>query len=165
MNVNKEIFKSAQSFLKMAEIAKKSAIEVCDFRIAFNSNLAFSIELFIKSMDATSEEKVIFEIGTAKITRPFAQSNIKGHKLSSLFEKLPIATQKELDSLFEGHSFNVACQPLKLVLIDIEDSFVLNRYSYEQGGYVSANESHLLLWTARFFQEALTNSLRKHEMN
>ncbi|HDY7479520.1 TPA: hypothetical protein ACGUPP_004373 [Vibrio vulnificus] len=155
MKINKEVLNTALGYLLVAELAEEKAVEVNGFRFAYNSNLAFSIELFIKSIVASSEERLVFSVGEAQITRQFAKSNIKGHKLGALFDKLPEDCKTKLGLLFEKHVCNVSCMPLSSVLNDIENAFVDNRYIFEKGGLTSANESELLLWTARFFKEVL----------
>ncbi|OCQ02079.1 hypothetical protein AKH15_07085 [Vibrio parahaemolyticus] len=135
---------TALGYLLIAELAEEKAVEVNNFRFAYNSNLAFSIELFIKSIVATSEERRVFAVGGAQITRQLAKSNIKEHKLGALFDKLPEDCKTKLGLLFEKHVCNVSCMPLSSVLNDIENAFVDNRYIFEKGGLTSANESELL---------------------
>ncbi|NGN97924.1 hypothetical protein G5S52_09730 [Grimontia sp. S25] len=156
MKANREVYRTALGYLKLAELAEEMAVEVNSFRFAYNSNLAFSIELFIKSIMSLSEDRIVFEIGSAQITKKFASSSLRGHGLGSLFKQLPKDRQYELSTLFFNHQCNVACESLELILSGIESSFVDNRYVYEKGGMVSANESDLLLWTARFFREVLS---------
>ncbi|WP_104040603.1 hypothetical protein [Vibrio hyugaensis] len=81
MKINKEVLNTALGYLLVAELAEEKAVEVNDFRFAYNSNLAFSIELFIKSIVASSEERLVFAVGGAQITRQFAKSNIRGISL------------------------------------------------------------------------------------
>jgi hypothetical protein len=155
MNSNPEIYNVASSFLNIAELAKDKAIEIDSFLAAFNTNLAFSIELYIKSLNAQSIKKLDLEVGDAKLYSISAQSDIKGHLLNKLFKCLPGKIQNELESRFEKHQYNVSCLPLIEVLENINDRFVTARYAYEQKNTVSINDSDVLLFLSRFFRDEL----------
>ncbi|PKG73115.1 hypothetical protein CXF86_19330 [Shewanella sp. GutCb] len=155
MKSNSEIYNVASSFLNIAELAKDKAIEIDVFLAAFNANLAFSIELYIKSLDAKSFEKLDLEVGSAKFYSSYAQSNIKGHLLNKCFNTLPGKIQNELSKRFKNHQYNVTCSPLIKVLENVNDHFVTARYAFERDNHLSDNDSDVLLFLARFFRDEL----------
>ena len=85
VSCNNETYKRACEFFTIAELAQRIAIETYDFTAAFNANLAFSIELFLKSLSATPIEKVTLQVGSATLKTRFAKSAIKGHYLDEIF--------------------------------------------------------------------------------
>ncbi|ABS09373.1 hypothetical protein [Shewanella baltica] len=153
--VNEHVYRSAREFLALCERAEKQAVEITDFHYAYNANLAFSIELFLKSMNAKSQSKVILEVGSSSLSNDFTNCLIKGHNLSQLFEKLNFKIQEELSVSFTGHRCNVSCRALKNVLVELDLAFIENRYSFEKAGLYVGHNPELLLWTARFFEEIL----------
>lgn len=154
MMCNPEIFEIASGHLRIAECAEEKSIELDEFYFAYKTNLAFSIELFLKSLDATSTERLILEVGDARITRMFAESHLRDHDLKKLFNRLDRITKADLQAAFKSHECNVFCQELDDVLNSISGAFIENRYAYESGG-ITQSDPEILLWTARFFYRAL----------
>lgn len=151
---NLEIYQSALEFLNIAESAESHAIEISGFCFAYKANLAFSIELFLKCIEAISTEKIVLEVGDAKITRLFSESSIRGHNLNEIFDKLAQDKKHILNKNFENHRCNIAHNTLEDTLTGISDAFTKNRYAFESGKFTSS-DSDILLWTARFFKEVL----------
>ncbi|WP_297190472.1 hypothetical protein [uncultured Porticoccus sp.] len=140
--------------MNIAEIAESKAVERDTFYHAYKANLAFSIELFLKCIEATSTERTILRVGDAQITRLFSGSNIRGHELDKIFGKLEQDRRKILSEKFESHPCNVTCSTLENILAELSDAFVKDRYAFEIGG-ITSSDPDTLLWTARFFKDAL----------
>ncbi|MHA2937358.1 hypothetical protein ACXJY6_03570 [Vibrio sp. RC27] len=155
MEVNKHIYLSARQFLQLCQVAEIHSVEIYDYKYAYNANLAFSIELFLKSIDAISEDRLVLEVGDAQIFKSFTKSNLKGHRLSQLFSKLGDTTQSLLDRAFESSKWNLGIQSLLEVLELLDNAFIDNRYSYENAAIHLGNDPELLLATAQFFNEVL----------
>ncbi|MCW8193719.1 hypothetical protein F6455_02835 [Proteobacteria bacterium 005FR1] len=156
MECNPEIFKIASGHLKIAECAEKQSIEIDEFYHAYKANLAFSIELFLKSLDATSTERLILKVGDARITRLFAESNLREHDLKKLFDGLENGIKSQLQTKFRDHECNISGQEMDDVLSSISGAFIKDRYAYESGG-VTESDPEILLWTSRFFYRELNS--------
>lgn len=75
--VNEHVYRSAKEFLAICELAEKQAIEITSFHYAYNANLAFSIELFLKSMNSQTKSKVIMEVGSAALSKDFTKCLVR----------------------------------------------------------------------------------------
>jgi hypothetical protein len=153
---NPEVFKIALGHLKIAEYAEEKSIETDEFYFAYKANLSFSIELFLKCLDATSTERFVLKVGDARIMRLFAESNLRDHDLKKLFDKLEDSIKTQLQTMFRDHECNVSGQGLDDVLSSISRAFVEDRYAYENGG-ITQSDPEILLWTSRFFYRVLKN--------
>ncbi|HFG1859814.1 hypothetical protein VCS12_14920 [Vibrio cholerae] len=153
--VNEYVYRSAKEFLAICELAEKQAVEITLFHYAYNANLAFSIELFLKSMNSQTKSKVIMEVGSATLSKDFTKCLVRDHKLSTLFDSLDSNVQRKLNESFAFHRCNISFGVLQDVLIELDSSFTQNRYSFEKAGLNAGNNPELLLWTARFFEEIL----------
>ncbi|MGR5359143.1 hypothetical protein [Vibrio chagasii] len=153
--VNEHVYRSAKEFLAICELAEKQAIEITSFHYAYNANLAFSIELFLKSMNSQTKSKVIIEVGSAALSKDFTKCLVREHRLSMLFDSLDSNVQQKLSESFALHRCNISCGVLQDVLIELDSAFTQNRYSFEKAGLNAGNNPELLLWTARFFEESL----------
>lgn len=160
MVVNEDIYRVACSFHSIAVLAEQHAIEIYSFEDAYDANLAFSIELFLKSLSAASEERVILEVGKAQIKKSFAKSAIKGHCLSIIFSKLSEDIRIKLSDDFNNSRCNVTGLPLDETLELVSSVFVDRRYSFENrsGGPM---DSEILLFLSRFFKENLNERITK----
>lgn len=155
VSCNNEIYKRACEFFTIAELAQRIAIETYDFTAAFNANLAFSIELFLKSLSATPIEKVTLQVGSATLKTRFAKSAIKGHYLDEIFSKLPNEITTVLSDKFVNHNYNVSGKELDVVLGDLSDRFITSRYAFEVYNGSSSIESETLFYLSKFFKETL----------
>ncbi|EOV6250543.1 TPA: hypothetical protein ACMDUP_004537, partial [Vibrio parahaemolyticus] len=155
IKANNHVYRSATEFLSLCELAEKQSVEISSFHYAYNANLAFSIELYLKSINASSRTKLTCEVGDAKLYKDFSEVYIKKHELYVVFTKLQTQVQYQLCKAFSKHQCNISCRSLKEVLKVLDNVFVDSRYSFENGGNFLGNDPELLLWTARFFKEIL----------
>ena len=155
IEANKHVYRSATEFLSLCELAEKQSVEISSFHYAYNANLAFSIELYLKSLIASSRVVLTCEVGNAKLYSDFSEVGIKKHELYVVFTKLQTQVQYQLCQEFSKHQCNISCRSLTEVLRLLDRAFVDSRYSFENGGNFLGNDPELLLWTARFFKRTV----------
>ena len=118
------VFINAQQYLNIARITDGSG-HLYDVSIAAVSNYAFSVELMLKALDTTLLPSLPVQDGV--LSGAEIQTNIRGHNLLSIFQKLPTDVQQRLAKKFlEANGMEV--EPL---LSTCGDYFVLSRYFHE----------------------------------
>ncbi len=155
VHVNEHLYLSAKQFLDLCLIAKSQSVETDIYQYAYNANLAFSIELFLKSISAKSEEKVVIQIGNAEISKIFTKSTFHGHKLTQLFSQLDAQSAEYLCETYKFHKQKLWFYTLTEVLELLDNAFIDSRYSYEKAAIYSGNDPELLLSTALFLCDVL----------
>ncbi len=128
---SKEIKSVADSFQLIADLALERCPGYEGIIASYISNVAFSVELYIKCMDATEVEKVVCEIGTAQLTKVFAASALRGHSLGKLFEGLSLSVKNLLESEFRDSKWNLNLHSLSDELNELSDLFIKYRYVFE----------------------------------
>ncbi len=116
---------------------------------------AFSIELYLKSLDAATlyniDEVEISEENVPTFRTLYSKSNLHGHKLIELFKKLPLNTQTKLRSAYDESPPASNYTSLDEALDAANSNFVDSRYSFE--GNSVAIEMTLLNKLSVFFHE------------
>lgn len=122
---SKWIYESAKSYYALAEPAFHDNSILAPNVMAVVSNLALCVELLLKACDSKvtkSSQGADGLLGNAEIS-----SNVWGHDLVQLFDKLDPEVQAVLESLFEEDRH----QPLRPLLEKCKDYFTHARYFYE----------------------------------
>lgn len=160
---NKEILGVAVSFHKVADAALEKHIEYGEILPAYIANAAFAAELYLKSLAAAeSSERVIFEVGSAKIREKFVNKSIYGHLLSTIFNQLPARIKHELENGYCESRWNLNLTSLSEELeswsLNKNESkksvFELSRYSYE-GNFISVDYAERLRCLLLFLSESI----------
>lgn len=100
-----------------------------DRRAPYYTNLAFSIELFIKSLDVTIENTFDSEFPYALIERKqILNTRVGGHSTQKMFNKLPNDLKDKMNQVCSA-DFGFA---LDEGLLHIDSVFVEWRYAYEK---------------------------------
>ncbi|WP_157772311.1 hypothetical protein [Zobellella denitrificans] len=105
---------------------------------AYVVNLAFSIELFIKSLDVTIKLEFHGDNPFAEFQEVKINTRIKGHSLLEIFNKLPSDLHQLLIELYENTNNTSLMNDLE----SIQNAFVDYRYLFEKES-VSVNISAL----------------------
>lgn len=155
MKYNKEIYDLACQFYLIANYVNKQKIESDNFHCAYNMNVAFSIELFLKSIEASSSSETIWKFGATEVMATHAESQRKGHDLQKLFQSLSSETKDELSKCFAKHEAKVENTNLHDLLGILNDSFISSRYSYEKGSKSPKSFCEPLRILSLFFKDTL----------
>ena len=102
---------------------------------------SFSVEMYIKSLSAKTYYYGRDSFGNYKDL--YSKSDINGHRLTKLFEKVPENLQNGLRLCYLDSDYPSDFKSLDLVLEHIDSSFVDFRYSFEKKKY-SLNMTALL---------------------
>lgn len=123
---NREIMGKAIEFNKAAHILFSSD-NLCS---PFITCASFSVELYIKSLSAKtySDQKDTSEHHKDL----YSKSDISGHRLKTIFAKIPEVLQNELRQCYLDSDHPDDYKTLDLALDHIDSSFVDFRYSFEK---------------------------------
>ncbi|GJJ03427.1 hypothetical protein RugamoR64_39650 [Duganella rhizosphaerae] len=119
------IYRAAKSFYDLAKPAFDDNSILESNVMAVVANLALAVELFLKAADAkvtVSPRGVDGPLGQAKI-----ESNVWGHDLEQLFDRMDRTVSTRLQQLFEQETG----KELKPLLVECKDYFAHARYFYE----------------------------------
>ncbi len=161
---NKEVLDVAIAFHRVADAAIEKHIEYGEILPAYIANASFAAELYLKCLAAETTEKVLFEIGFAKIRQKTSKS-VRGHSLIKIFNELPDAVKNELETKYAESKWNLY---LTSITEELESwsqqikgkeksTFELSRYSYEES-LISADDAERLRSLLLFFSESIQYS-------
>ncbi|MEG4582243.1 hypothetical protein QUA71_21895 [Microcoleus sp. MON1_C5] len=121
--VSGRIFKCAENFHKLAELALKQ-----DNNLAISSACIYGLtaELYLKSLDANTKLK---NQSSGTITDGEIYSELRGHKLDTLLSSVNNPIIAEVESYFSNQNLNI-----ENLCLECKDYFEHARYSYELTG-------------------------------
>lgn len=154
INPNKQVLETANSFVKICDIAYDRYGDYSEFLHAYITNAAFAIELFLKSLCSTPYEKELFSVGDVKIVKEFATANVHGHELDEIFISLPNNIKNQLELKYSDSLYNIKLCTLEDQLQEVRRCFVKARYGFE-GKLVYGEEAEELMYLVKFFSHEL----------
>jgi hypothetical protein len=126
----------AQQFLDTA-ILLRNHIPAVVVPSALRVNAAFAIELFLKSLNSHWKNHKLVDFDDAyEIT---TGSNVRGHRLETLFDHLPEPIGQELSTSFAKHALARNFTSLREILALYGCTFEIERYRFEQQAIATDN--------------------------
>ena len=124
---NREVMGKAIEFYNAAKVLRGEDGVTSPFIIC----TSFSIELYIKSLSA---DTVYDEKGESneEVCELHSKSDLKGHNLMCLFNRLPTCKKDALRSLYLKKGYSESYPTLDSALEHVKSSFVDFRYSFEK---------------------------------
>ena len=142
-------------FYLLAKSAEEHLIVLDEVVSSYATSMAFSIEMFLKSLNATTEYVEALEIGSVKVFRPVSKGPT-GHDFEILWKKVNQSKKEILRSQYEDFRWkNMHANSLDENIKDLSNSFTESRYYYEKG-IQDTDQAIELGYFAKFFYENLS---------
>ncbi len=155
LKVNGHVLKTALEFFLLAKSAEEQLIEIDKISSAYSASMAFSVELFLKSINAETKYIPVLEVGSAIMYAPLSEAIKGGHSYIPLWKKLTDDQRIYLNSSYKKSKYwYSASSTLEDELNALDGMFVECRYSYEKS-FIDISLCERISFLAHFFSEHL----------